>query len=109
MTREYAVPDCIGQMVKVEYTVRIVFYDSEHEPFEPFIRVFFEVDMFKNLCGSKWENSEKFFQVYINDLKIKFTADDTFNYVEITERMVDDMLDLTETRLKYVLGMERIA
>ena len=104
LIREYAVPDCIGQMVKVRYSILIALLDSS----ESEIIVNFTAKMFRRPYDSDFDFT-KYFEIYKGDMQFDFMFHDLSAYLKRMKFEIDSMLEMTEIRLKTVLGMERIA
>ena len=105
LIREYAVPDCIGLMVKVKYSISIALLDSDSESE---IIVDFNAKMFRRPFDSDFDFI-KYFLIYRNDMQFDFMLHNLSANLKRMKFEINSMFEMTETRLKYVLGMERIA
>jgi hypothetical protein len=105
MIREYTVPKCVGQMVKVKYEIAIsvCVCDSNSD-----IEIAFVSNMFR-----KWKNcleeDGKHIEIYKSEIDFNCHSYSAQKYSEYVEGELAEMIESTEERLKTVLGMERIA
>ena len=106
MTREYCVPDCIGQMVRVRYGIGISMSDADSNSD---VDVTVRACMFRKQCDYYVnEDDRKHIELYYGG--IQFDCRHYPNkYREYVECELVEMIESSEERLKTVLGMERIA
>ena len=105
MTREYTVPKCVGQMVKVKYEIAISVCDCDSDSD---IEIAFVSNIFR-----KWKNcleeDGKHIEMYKSEIDFNCHSYSAQKYSEYVEGELAEMIELSEERLKNVLGMERIA
>jgi len=104
VTREYAIPECVGCMVKVEYVVRVAMYENN-------VNVRMMADIFRNPFkrnGNKADDC-KYFQVYGTCIEFSYGDASSAKYLAWIEEKINEMFSNTEKTIKNVFGMERVA
>lgn len=106
MTREYCVPDCIGQMVRVRYGIGISMSDADNDSD---VDVTVRACMFRKQCDYYVnEDDRKHIELYYGGIQFN-CRHSPHKYREYMECELVEMIESSEERLKTVLGMERIA
>ena len=105
VTREYAIPECVGCMVKVEYVARVVMYENSANV---------DVKMMADMCKQSFSRNDeadncKYFQVYSTGIEFSYGHTSSAKYLAWIEEEIKEMFSHTEKTIKNVLGMERIA
>lgn len=104
VTREYAIPECVGCMVKVEYVARVVMYENSSNV---------DVKTMADMCKQSFSRNDevddcKHFQVYGTCTEFSYNTSSA-KYLAWIEEEINEMFSHTEKTIKNVLGMERIA
>jgi len=97
--REYAVPECIGCMVRVEYSVCVAISDWKAE-------TAMVASMFRKPFKRDGDGDDCF-RIY--KTTIGFNYMDYETHLEWIESEIKDMFEKTERKINNILGMERMA
>lgn len=107
MTREYCVPDCIGQMVKVRYGIGMSMSDADNDSD---VEVTVRACMFRKHSDYYiHEDDRKYIELYKSGMQFNCRFYPSGKYREYVKGELAEMIESSEERLKTVLGMERIA
>ena len=107
VTREYCVPDCIGQMVRVRYCVNMSMSGADNDSD---VEVTVRACMFRKHSDYYiHEDDRKHIELYKSEIQFNCRFYPPSKYREYVEGELAEMIESSEERLKTVLGMERIA